>query len=59
MCDRSVLAVYLNMMWDGENLLFMRIDFDNFVDMSYLLLDNMGVALLVPWCILVMEKIII
>jgi hypothetical protein len=36
-----------------------RIDFDNFVDMSYLLLDNMGVALLVPWCILVMEKVII
>ena len=36
-----------------------RIDFDNFLDMSYLLLDNMGVALLVPWCILVIEKIII
>ena len=35
------------------------IDFDNFVDMSYLLRDNMGVALLVPWCILVMEKVII
>ena len=35
------------------------IDFDNFVDTSYLLLDNMGVALLVPWCILVMEKVII
>jgi len=22
MCDRCVLAVYLNMMWDGEKLLF-------------------------------------
>ena len=35
-----------------------RIDFDNLVDTSYLLLD-MGVALLLPWCILVMEKVII